>query len=71
MMNEYLCHNFVADEILSELGGTLQHRAGAPQSREEEKKPPSKSRRRLNHANAKDSLLADSGSQNYKQWLSR
>lgn len=60
MMNEYLCHNYVADEILSELR-PLESRSGEAAVAN-------------THGGGgvpRDQLLTDPGSLGYKDWLEK
>lgn len=78
MMNEYLCRNFVADQILSDMSLTRIRRrlgtAASPRNR-----PPSANtinniqpeNKRNTLASVKDTLITDEGSSNYKHWLTK
>ena len=68
MMNEYLCRNYVAEQILNDMEPKIvQNRLGSPA---ETTSPPSKSSK-IDLSAVKESLLADQGSSHYKNWLAR
>ncbi|KAL0270982.1 UNVERIFIED_CONTAM: hypothetical protein PYX00_008235 [Menopon gallinae] len=57
MMNEYLCRNYLANEIMDTVRNrTIDKRLGRPA---------------MNVRLARDSMMEDSGSEKYKDWLSR
>lgn len=63
MINEYLCTNFIANEILDDLkpsDSMFGHRIGTPYEVEKIKK-----------SETKDNMLYDQGSSGYKDWLSK
>lgn len=63
MINEYLCTNFIANEILDDLkpsNSFFGHRIGTPFDSEKIKK-----------SDTKDNMLYDQGSSGYKDWLSK
>lgn len=63
MINEYLCTNFIANEILDDLkpsDSMFGHRIGTPFEVEKVKK-----------SETKDNMLYDQGSSGYKDWLSK
>lgn len=63
MINEYLCTNFIANEILDDLkpsDSMFGHRIGTPYDAEKNKK-----------LETKDNMLYDQGSSGYKDWLSK
>lgn len=63
MMNEYLCRNFVAEQIVSEMSvPRVNRRSGLAF---EHAQPGTIS------ATLKNQMLDDEGSKNYKSWLSR
>lgn len=64
MINEYLCHNFVAKEILDEFGlqgYTAEDRSGIAEEKNNRNIPPID----------KNELLDDIGSDGYKKWLAK
>lgn len=73
-MNEYLCRNFVADQILSDMSMTrVRRRLGtavalrnAPSNN-----LPSLGKNKADTASLRNSLLLDEGSSNYKHWLQK
>lgn len=59
MMNEYMCRNFVAQQIVSEMSlNKLERRMGA-------------SLNRKGVIDIKSNLVDDEGSTNYKDWLTK
>lgn len=63
MINEYLCTNFIANEILDDLkpsDSMFGHRIGTAFDVEKTKK-----------SETKDNMLYDQGSSGYKDWLSK
>ncbi|XP_050562326.1 uncharacterized protein LOC118268431 isoform X1 [Spodoptera frugiperda] len=65
MMNEYHCRNYVADQILEEMGkSVLQNRLGKPFS---EVKDNVLSRRQ----DIRSNVMFDVGSSNYQEWLAK
>lgn len=80
-MNEYLCRNFLADQILEEMIPTTYNRrvgrpapfSAAAKAISKETGKSGRSRKpRLSAASAvKENLLEDEGSSNYKDWLSK
>ncbi|KAK9504736.1 hypothetical protein O3M35_011002 [Rhynocoris fuscipes] len=64
MMNEYLCHNYVAQQILDTMESNSIARLGKPAL-------PNKSRVSDHLSNRHKVLLSDQGSSAYQQWLSR
>ncbi|XP_046666451.1 uncharacterized protein LOC124358203 [Homalodisca vitripennis] len=62
-MNEYLCHNYLADEILSDLR-PLQSRSGEPMEPEGFTPKPTKE-------GGHEQLLTDPGSTSYREWLEK
>lgn len=62
MMNEYLCHNYVADEILSELR-PLESRTGEA--------PVAAGAKTQGGGIPRELLLADTGSAGYTDWLEK
>lgn len=63
MINEYLCTNFIANEILDDLkpsDSIFGHRIGTPFDIEKTKK-----------SETKDNMLYDQGSSGYTDWLSK
>jgi hypothetical protein len=81
MMNEYLCRNYVAQQILSDLGAASIARAdkriGSPatvpkgSARTEAPGGHYGRPKKIDLSAIKESLLADQGSSNYKNWLTR
>jgi hypothetical protein len=81
MMNEYLCRNYVAQQILSDLGATINARAdkrigspaAMPKGSARTEAPGSHYGRpkKIDMSVIKESLLADQGSSQYKNWLAR
>jgi hypothetical protein len=81
MMNEYLCRNYVAEQILNDMGIASTPRAddrlGNPAVAPKDPKRTTAASGHHGHSrnidlNAiKDSLLADQGSSHYKNWLAR
>ena len=63
MMNEYLCRNFVAEQIVSEMSVPRVNRRSGLSF--EDEKPGTIS------ATLKNQMIDDEGSKNYKSWLSR
>lgn len=64
MLNEYLCHNFIAKEILEEFGiqgYEKTDRLGLAAGAKSNKSPPID----------RNELLDDEGSDNYKKWLAK
>lgn len=80
-MNEYLCRNYVAQQILSDMGATsiaraddrLGSPAAAPKGSARREAPGNHYGRpkKIDMSVIKESLLADQGSSNYKNWLTR
>ena len=80
-MNEYLCRNYVAQQILSDLGATSIARAdkrigspaAVPKGSVRNEAPGSQYGRpkKIDMNVIKESLLADQGSSQYKNWLAR
>lgn len=57
-MNEYMCRNFVAQQIISDMSLTRLHRRlGASGD--------------FHSGNAKSNMIEDEGSSNYQNWLSK
>lgn len=79
MLNEYLCRNFLADEILSQIQRPLiTHKVGRPFSKvaDDDQTGPTGDqmadrKSRVDVADIKDNLLSDPGSSNYRDWLSK
>lgn len=77
MMNEYLCRNFVADQILSDMSLTrIRRRLGTPASASPRHRNPNNGTtfsltKRPEISSIKDNLITDEGSSNYKHWLSK
>lgn len=80
-MNEYLCRNYVAQQILSDMGATSIARAdnrigrpaGVPKDSARTEVPDGHYGRpkKIDMSVIKESLLADQGSSHYKNWLAR
>jgi hypothetical protein len=80
-MNEYLCRNYVAQQILSDLGARsiarAEKRIGSPaavpkgSTRTEAPGGHYGRPKKIDMSVIKDSLLADQGSSHYKNWLAR
>lgn len=63
MMNEYMCRNFVAQQIVSEMSLTrLKRRLGTPMNNYKQSKI---------NLDVKNNLIDDEGSTNYKDWLTK
>lgn len=61
-MNEYLCRNFVAEEIISDMTlSRMKRRMGV--------NPPKKGSKL--QVSLRNNLLQDEGSSNYKDWLTK
>lgn len=75
MFNEYLCRNFIADEILNQIHKPLiSNRIGKPFEKQKFKnESPSISKRksRAEFSDVKENLLSDPGSSSYRNWLSK
>lgn len=73
MFNEYLCRNFVADKILTQIQTPLiSKRVGKPfQKTEGEHPSASKRKSRADLDDVKEDLLSDPGSSNYRDWLTK
>lgn len=64
MMNEYLCRNFIAEQIVSDLTLTrLKRRLG--------KYPNKSSNSTESRSSLRSNLIDDEGSTNYKSWLTK
>lgn len=74
MMNEYLCRNFVADQILSDMSMTrVRRRLGTAVSLQHasSNNAPNLGKNKAEVASLRNSLLLDEGSSNYKHWLQK
>jgi hypothetical protein len=73
MMNEYLCRNYVAKQILSDMGVTrADSRMGSPAGALKDSHRSYSGRpKKVDLTAVKESLLADQGSSHYKNWLAR
>ena len=80
-MNEYLCRNYVAQQILSDMGATSIARpdkrigrpAAVPKDSGRTEAPDGHYGRpkKIDMSVIKEGLLADQGSSHYKNWLAR
>ncbi|KAJ8924176.1 hypothetical protein NQ315_006967 [Exocentrus adspersus] len=69
-MNEYLCRNFVAEQIVSDMTTSrIRRRMGHVTPGDEDGIPNKPSQ--FKPASTKNSLMSDEGSSNYKDWLSK
>uniref|UniRef100_T1HA96 Uncharacterized protein n=1 Tax=Rhodnius prolixus TaxID=13249 RepID=T1HA96_RHOPR len=64
MMNEYMCRNYIAEEILNEIEPADIARLGKPAK-------PTRKKAHPNHRPRQETLLRDQGSSAYKNWLTR
>lgn len=67
MMNEYQCRNFLAEQILEEMGkNVIQGRMGKPYE-------PSNVRQKLTRRSqdVRSNFMYDVGSTNYQEWLAK
>lgn len=68
MMNEYQCRNYVAEQILEEMGkNVLQSRIGKPFENVELQGSVFSKRSQ----NMRNNALYDAGSVNYQEWLAK
>ena len=67
-MNEYLCRSYVAEQILDEMAPQRRSGEPAPNALPSRK---NKDKKRNSDNMIKENMLEDSGSEGYKNWLSR